>query len=121
MLCIDNEQRILEGMAALLGNWQCEVTTARSLDEAREKVVAQRPDIILADYQLDDDENGLDTMDALRAGWSADVPGILVTGLVSDEVRAEALRRGYQILFKPVKPAALRAMVNKQLARRKES
>ncbi len=118
VLCIDNEQRILEGMTALLGNWQCEVTAARSLDDARERINGWTPDIILADYQLDDDENGLDVMDNLRGEWDQDVPGILVTGLVSSEVKADALKRGYQVLFKPVKPAALRAMVNKQLGKR---
>lgn len=118
VLCIDNEERILEGMAALLGNWQCKVTAATSLVDARARLNGWAPDIILADYQLDDDENGLDVMDSLRADWDGDVPGILVTGLVSSEVRNEALQRGYQVLFKPVKPAALRAMVNKQLGKR---
>ena len=118
VLCIDNEERILEGMTALLGNWQCLVRPAMSLDEARARTTDWIPDIILADYQLDDDENGLDVMDSLREEWGENVPGILVTGLVSSEVRAEAIERGYQVLFKPVKPAALRAMVNKQLGKR---
>lgn len=115
VLCIDNDENILDGMIALLNNWGCRVTPARSLDEARDKLAGEPPDIILADYQLDDDKNGLDAMDALRAELGEAIPGILITGYMAEDVRSRTLELGYQILYKPVKPAALRAMVNKQL------
>ena len=57
-------------------------------------------------------------MDSLRNDWEAIVPGVLITGLVSEQVRQDALKRGYQVLYKPVKPAALRAIINKELRRR---
>lgn len=118
MLCIDNDEHILEGMTALLSNWNCQPIPARGLAEARECLGGRIPDIILADYQLDNDEDGLDTMDSLRNDWEAIVPGVLITGLVSEEVRQDALERGYQVLYKPVKPAALRAVINQELRRR---
>lgn len=118
VLCIDNDENILEGMVALLNNWGCITVAARGLAEARARLGTRMPDIILADYQLDDDENGLDTMDSLRNDWEAIVPGVLITGLTSDEVRQDALQRSYQVLYKPVKPAALRAVINKELRRR---
>ncbi|MDY6815085.1 MAG: PAS domain-containing hybrid sensor histidine kinase/response regulator [Pseudomonadota bacterium] len=119
VLCIDNDPAILQGMAALLGNWQCDVTSAESLEDALEKLEGHQPDIILADYQLDDNRNGLDAMDSLRTTISEDVPGILITGYMAPEVREDAIKRGYQILYKPVKPAALRAMVNKLLKQKR--
>lgn len=115
VLCIDNDPTILQGMVALLSNWQCEITAAESLQDAMEQLAGGRPDIILADYQLDDNKNGLDAMDKLRANISDDIPGILITGYMGPEVREDAIERGYQILYKPVKPAALRALVNKLL------
>lgn len=118
VLCIDNDPAILQGMVALLGNWQCNVTAAESLDDARNKL-GEQPDIILADYQLDDDKNGLDAMDALRASAGEDIPGILITGYMAPEVRDDATDRGYQVLYKPVKPAALRAVVNKLLKQKR--
>ncbi len=118
VLCIDNDPNILEGMRALLNNWDCDVTTAESLEDSRQKLDGRVPDIILADYQLDDEKNGLDAMDALRSDAGFDVPGILITGYMAPEVREDAVNRGYQILYKPVKPAALRAMVNKLLKQR---
>jgi signal transduction histidine kinase len=113
VLCIDNDAAILQGMAALLGNWQCDVLAAESLDDAIQKLKGTRPDIILADYQLDDNKNGLDAMDSICANLNDDIPGILVTGYMAQEVREDCINRGYQILYKPVKPAALRALVNK--------
>jgi PAS domain S-box-containing protein len=119
VLCIDNDPSILHGMTALLTNWECKVKTAKSLESAREQLANERPDIILADYQLDDDQNGLDVMDALRNQIDSGIPGILITGHMAPEVREDAIKRHYQILYKPVKPAALRAMVNKLLKQRK--
>ena len=118
-LCIDNDPAILQGMVALLGNWKCDVTAAESLEDAMEKLEGNRPDIILADYQLDDNKNGLDAMDSIRGALNANIPGILITGYMAPEVREDAINRGYQILYKPVKPAALRALVNKLLKQKR--
>jgi len=115
VLCIDNDPAILQGMKALLNNWRCQVTTAESLEEAISGLDGRQPDIMLVDYQLNDDANGLDTMDSLRANVKPDIPGILITGYMAPEVREDAMARGYQVLYKPVKPAALRALVNKLL------
>jgi len=119
VLCIDNDPAILHGMTALLKNWECDVKAAVSLEAAHQQLANERPDIILADYQLDDNQNGLDAMDALRIQIDSEIPGILITGYMAPEVREDAIQRKYQILYKPVKPAALRAMVNKLLKQRK--
>ncbi|MEP3561366.1 MAG: hybrid sensor histidine kinase/response regulator, partial [Marinobacter sp.] len=119
VLCIDNDAAILQGMVALLGNWKCDVTAAESLETALTKLDGHKPDIILADYQLDDNRNGLDAMDSVRAELGKHIPGILITGYMAPEVREDAINRGYQILYKPVKPAALRALVNKLLKQAK--
>jgi len=68
---------------------------------------------------LDDNRNGLDAMDSLRDEISNDIPGILITGYMAPDVREDAINRGYQILYKPVKPAALRALVNKLLKQKR--
>ena len=95
------------------------MTTAESLEDARDKLNGTKPDIILADYQLDGNRNGLDAMDSLRDEISNDIPGILITGYMAPDVREDAISRGYQILYKPVKPAALRALVNKLLKQKR--
>lgn len=115
LLCIDNDAAILKGMVALLSNWQCQITAAESLEEALTKLGSATPDILLVDYQLDNGENGLDAMDRLRSASNYYLPGILITGYTAPKVKDDAIKRGYHVLYKPVKPAALRAMVNKLL------
>lgn len=117
VLCIDNDAHILNGLKALLQGWHCEVQTAMSLAEAQDRLRHFTPEIILADYQLDNDENGLDVLDNLNSQRSPRIPGILVTAVTADELKQETLSRGYQFLNKPVKPAALRAMVSKKVSR----
>lgn len=117
VFCIDNEPSILEGMRALLEGWGCLVHTGVTPEQAEKICVAHPPEIILADYQLDEGKNGLDTMDMLRYRLGRKVPGILVTALNTDEVKEDARNRDYQILHKPLKPAALRAMINKVLSK----
>ncbi len=117
VLCIDNEPRILEGMRALLTGWGCIVTTAPG---PREAIAMQRdtrtlPDVMLVDYHLDDG-NGIDAVMQLRWRFGPDVPAALVTANRSPTVREEASAKDIAVLFKPVKPAALRAFLAQQRA-----
>lgn len=112
VLCLDNDPTILDGMRLLLARWGIVVLTATGIDAAREVLAHTRCDALLADYHLQDRLEGLDALDALRAGAAGPVPaGALITADASDEVAADARRRGYPLLRKPVKPAALRALL----------
>ena len=114
VLCIDNEPDILAGMASLIRPWGCEVRTACDEQEALELIdQAGLPDVILADYHLDEARNGIDLMNRLRARFSSRVPGILITADQTDVVRNEARANGYRVLHKPLKPAALRALLSR--------
>lgn len=118
VLVIDNEPRILQGMQALLQGWSCEAITALSGQEAMEKTTAQgrEPDIILADYHLGETETGIQALDELSARRGYSIPAIVITADRTDEVREEILGAGATLLTKPVRPAALRAMINRVIA-----
>ena len=112
VLCIDNEPKILDGMETLLGGWGCRVFKAadldgaiRALDEA--DVV---PHGLLVDYHLDEG-TGIEAITELRRGFGSDLPAILITADRTPEVREEARVRDIQLLNKPVRPAALRALL----------
>jgi Na+/proline symporter/signal transduction histidine kinase/CheY-like chemotaxis protein len=110
ILCIDNEAQILDGMKVLLGGWGCRVMTANGLAAAQEVIEQEeRPAGILVDYHLDA-ENGLDVIDALRARLGP-VHAILITADRDPSVRERARRAGAHILYKPIKPASLRALM----------
>ncbi|RDB43478.1 PAS domain S-box protein [Halomonas sp. DQ26W] len=117
ILCIDNETLILEGMKAMLSGWGCDVLTATSISGAKSVLrnLDGEPDAILADYHLDNEVTGLMALEALSERLEGAVPGIVITADRTEEV-AEVIRRsGYHLLQKPVRPAALRALLTRTL------
>ena len=69
------------------------------------------PDLVLADLHLDDGPDGLDVVEALRQAWARAVPAALVTADRDPTLRLRARARRVELLHKPVKPAALRALL----------
>jgi Na+/proline symporter/CheY-like chemotaxis protein len=112
VLCIDNEHTILEGMETLLGGWGCRVLKAPDLATAIAAVAERKlaPDALLVDYHLDDG-NGIEAIAELRRRCGADLAGILITADRGLSVREEARAHLIQVLNKPIKPAALRALL----------
>ncbi len=122
ILVIDNEPKILEGMQALLKGWSCEVLTALSADEAEMQIRERSftPDIILADYHLSDIHTGLMALEQLQPLWRHPVPSIVITADRTEAVKTEIEMAAVQLLTKPVRPAALRAMINRVIAQARE-
>jgi signal transduction histidine kinase/CheY-like chemotaxis protein len=119
VICIDNEPAILDGMRSLLGHWDCTVLTARDAEEAL-RVMDEKnvtPDIILADYHLERG-TGLDCIQAIRARCGFDAPAVLITADRSPDVERDARAMELQVLRKPLKPAALRALIARLYSRR---
>jgi len=118
VLCIDNEPAILEGMSVLLEEWGCKVATAKNFDEANAYLSGDFgvPDLILADYHLDS-TTGIEVYNTLMKSLSKPIPGVLITADRSEEVKLFAENAGLNILNKPVRPAALRALVSQNKRR----
>lgn len=118
VLCIDNELTILEGMTSLLEEWGCDVSTAQNFKQAKKIVMANStfPDIVLADYHLDD-TTGIEVYQQLVDTSAKALPGVLITADRSEEVKQLAENTGLNLLNKPVKPAALRALVTQHKKR----
>jgi Na+/proline symporter/signal transduction histidine kinase/CheY-like chemotaxis protein len=120
VLCIDNEPKILEGMALLITGWGCTVREAQSITALDEitRSGEPAPDIITADYHLDDGD-GIAAIQSLRAAYEADVPALLITADRSADVRNEAEKHGISLQHKPVRPAALRAYLTQIAGQRR--
>nr|WP_205520594.1 PAS domain-containing hybrid sensor histidine kinase/response regulator [Propylenella binzhouense] len=111
VLCMDNDPKILSGMEALLAGWGCRVVAAENARAAlRALRHAGRPDIMLVDYHLDE-ATGLGAISELRSRFGPDVPAVLITADRSAELKERARRAGVRVLNKPLKPAALRALM----------
>lgn len=112
IVVIDNEPTILDGMNQLLTGWGCIVTTGADASEVIAKLKARkaRPQIALVDYQLDEG-TGIEAVKKLRWRFSPDFPAILITADRSPEVRALAQSESIEMLNKPIRPSALRALL----------
>jgi Na+/proline symporter/signal transduction histidine kinase len=119
VMVIDNEPAILEGMRLLLSGWGCDVWTASDLDTAHQVLRSHKglPEVIVADYHLDETD-GLELIKALRWRTQGDTPAVLVTADRTPTVRELATSMNVHILNKPLKPAALRALLTQWRATR---
>ncbi|MCB1508349.1 MAG: hybrid sensor histidine kinase/response regulator [Hyphomicrobiaceae bacterium] len=111
--CIDNEPDILDGMVMLLSRWGCEVQTGASEAELERKFVQSglTPDIVIVDYHLDENTTGIEAARKLRWRFGKDLPAVLLTADRSAELREEAEKKDIALLNKPLRPAALRALI----------
>ena len=111
VICIDNEPAVLDGMEVLLRGWGCAVIKAPDLDIALAAIANDAPPAngLLIDYHLDHG-NGIEAIVELRKRCGA-IPAILITADRTPAVREQARGEDIQILNKPIKPAALRALL----------
>lgn len=116
VLVIDDEEEILDAMAHLLKGWGCVVLCAKSGVEASRALRKRgtKPDAVICDYRLANDECPLDLIAALNAefGYS---PCILISGDTASSATCAAEQSGYRLLAKPIAPAKLRSLLNNLL------
>jgi CheY-like chemotaxis protein len=113
VLCVDNEPEILAGMSALLTRWGVRVITAAGATEARLAMLREHPAVVLADYRLAESEcDGIDLLVELCGDDASAAPaGVLITADHTAAVAARSRDLGFPVLRKPLKPAALRALL----------
>ena len=123
IICIDNEKDILDGMHGLLSKWGARPVSASNQEEALRELArledehGHLPALLLVDYHLDDKVTGLDVITALRDAAGTPLPAAILTADHSPEIAELTRDAGHALLYKPVKPAALRALINRILTR----
>lgn len=114
VLVIDNDLAVRQAMGALLDRWGCESRLLSGLDEIETLIGSEpafAPDIVLADFHLDDGQSGLAAVARLREVRGVPIPAVVITADHSPEVSDAVGAAGCEILRKPVKPAELRALI----------
>jgi len=143
VLCIDNEQAILDGMSKLLNAWQCQAFTATNVKQAKEIYAKHEDeiDILLVDYQLDgqgektaynanikanknkgnllsnSEVNGIELIKQLRITSQHALPAILITATTNENLMAQAKQHDISYLQKIIKPITLRALMSSLLTK----
>jgi signal transduction histidine kinase/CheY-like chemotaxis protein len=113
VLLVDDECAILRGMAELFDNWDIDLVTARSADEAEQWLdsLARVPDVIVSDYRLPEDTDGIEVITRLRKKFGHDIAAIVVTGDTAPDTILRINQAGFPLLHKPLRPAKLRALL----------
>jgi signal transduction histidine kinase/CheY-like chemotaxis protein len=113
ILVVDDEGPIRDAMRTLLTTWGHSVVAAGSGREMLERIAdcATRPDLIISDYRLRDDENGIDVIQRLRLEFNDDIPGILMTGDTAPDRIRDASASSCFLMHKPVSNSKLRAAI----------
>lgn len=111
VLCVDDKQENLDAMLTFLDKWQVNVTTARTPDDAMAALKRCEPQVILMDYHLNSDENGLQLIAKIRKFLGYPIPAILVTANQDEQIITDTFNANCNYLSKPLKPAKLRVLL----------
>ena len=114
ILVADDDADSLDGLTTLLTSWGYEVETAHDGEEAYQRALAFRPDLVIADLVM----AGMDGL-ALAGALQQDYPSatvIILTGHATVDTAVTAMKRGvYDYLTKPVDTRRLRPLIEKAL------
>ena len=116
LLCIENQNEMLALYRLILASSQCEVIDAREGNEGLSEARAILPDVILLDLLMP----GMDGWQVLRElksdSATSNIPVIVVSAQMNDSKNISALEVE-DYITKPFEPRALKASVNRVLAR----
>ena len=103
-ILVENDRDYLELLITLLGHCGAQVSTARTVAEAKNAAKTMPPDVILCDLRLDGDF-AVDFLTWLRAQPAPlnDIPAAAMTGFYEDFARAKGESVAFKAFFrKPV-------------------
>ncbi|MGY5394498.1 PAS-domain containing protein [Acinetobacter sp. NigerLNRRAM0016] len=109
ILCLDNDETILEGMSTLLTKWGYQVFKATEPEQALELIKIENIQVWLVDQHLNDDKMGLDFILQNRQDK---VPVALITADSDPELPQTLKELNIVLLRKPLKPASLRSWLS---------
>ena len=114
VLLVEDDLMVLDATQKLLTSWNCEVTCAKSGQEAKQVIsdAINIPDIIIADYSLPGEINGVQTIEYIRKTLGYPVPAFIITGEADTSNIRKIADYGFHVLSKPVHPAKLRALIS---------
>ncbi|MDH5823483.1 PAS-domain containing protein [Luteimonas sp. RD2P54] len=116
-LLVDNDPLALEALATLLQGWGCEVVAVAD-GAAAETALAHRSAFLwLFDYHLDGGDTGVALHARLAARFGVR-PTLILSADDGGEVRRDVLDTGLALLGKPLRPLALKSVLDRLLASR---
>ena len=116
VLVVDNDAAVRLAMQSMLETWGCVVDIAADADSAHKAFARSRPGLLLLDFHLDAGLTGLELRDQLGSAARA-LPCIVITADHDGDIRAAIEADGCLLLYKPLKPLALKTMMARVMTR----
>ncbi len=115
---VDDDPLALPAIESLLRSWGCAVTAAPDADALMAALTDDEcPDLLISDLRLGTDLAGLGVIAAMRGRFGELLPAAVITGDTAPETLNAAQSAGLPVLHKPVRPARLRALINRLACR----
>ena len=120
VLVLDDDNTVLLAMSSLLESWNLRPLLAQTVAEAQDFCAGRsdKPDLIISDYRLQNGASGIEAVQQLNEMLDSPRPALIITGETAPERIRTATNSGFQVMFKPVKPARLRALCQTALSKR---
>jgi PAS domain S-box-containing protein len=114
IVVIEDDSQNLETLELLLGQWGHTVITGLSAEDALTNLYSShaRPDLILADYRLENEKTGIEAIALIRSRFNPFISALLLTGDTSPTRLREAKASGLKILHKPINPIELKTTID---------
>jgi two-component system, chemotaxis family, CheB/CheR fusion protein len=121
ILVVEDEPAVREMLELLFNGEGHRTATAADGRKALELVArrAIQPDLVVVDYNLPNDLNGLQVIDSLQKMVHHEIPAIILTGDISTDALREIAHQGCLHLNKPVRAKELTRLVQQLLAKPK--
>ncbi len=117
VLVIDNETLMLKAVQSQLTEWGCDVIAV--MDESSLTLALAEhnftPALVISDYHLDDDKNGVDLVQKTLTKQSWKIPCIICSADPSEEVREHTSSANFYFMRKPIKALALKKLMRQLL------
>lgn len=117
VLLVDNDPLAMDALAGVLQRWGYEVVTALDGVEAEAALHRAPAALWLFDYHLDDGDTGVALAQRLAAQF-VPRPTLILSADRGEDVRRAVHEAGLSLLAKPVKPLALKSVLDRALAAR---
>ena len=117
ILLVDNEAIMLKAIKSQLEEWGCNVLAVKDEKSLTDSLLKQdfTPTIIISDYHLDNDKNGVDLIQKTLLNQTWQVPCIICSADPSEQVREHTSSAQFYFMRKPIKALALKKLIKQLL------
>lgn len=111
LIIIDDDTAVLDATQVLFMEMGIATLAVQSFEELTERLAEEEriPDLIISDYYLDSQSNGIQIIEFVREQYCLDIPALIVTG----EFKLDQSLTKLKVLFKPVTAEILIAEINR--------